>query len=787
MHRKGKFSEIGYRVLILRTLLALILGGLSPVMPGVAQDEKPQDQEWRPKNIEVRSDAELELVLPQSLNSIVEMNTNDKFGYVWSEVAYTWTDITGQGALSFNDLDDDYAGPVPIGFSFPFYEKNYTQLYVSTDGLVTFENGVVEISNQFLPRDIKPNNLIAPLWMDLHTCPSTPCTDKVFTKLLSSPARFVIQWNEVVRYGSANPLTFQVVLYQSGDIELRYKTITGELGDYTVGIEDRDGADGLTAIYNGQPSGLSSGKAIRFVRPAPAARVKITPLYTSGFVYNRQVVIDLEVHNTGDSAAQDTFNLQVLPSATGWTTTLLGGNNSGPVAAGSSKRVSVRFEAPETAKSGDYVQFQLKATSTLDPSAQALASIQVAIPAPFAQAFSDNLTGMRLETIWEHSLRKTRVSFVFTGNTLSVAGLGSGNYVYLWERNGSKVVGQNTYANFTNIEYVALSKTGWVIKNADKLTSTDEVATATIDVAARYPSAASAPDGTAGVVWVENRLDRTNLMKRSNIFFAILDRQGQVAYGPLNLTNSSEWLERQLYRSPVIAATSDNRYFISWLESRGATTRLFATVRSSSSAVVKAPTVISQESSAAADFLDPALTHTSDGRVLAAYTLYEEDLVNPVYRITYGLFDSAGNSLKSFTPIAGSTGLRVDAVQVSGGNLFLAWSDPAANSIVVTTIHSSGNSIISGPTELPLVGTRQSDYVSLTSDAQGRAILTWMDFRYYDYLFYALLDGNGGLVTPPMIFATGSADDPLIQSSFNSHGNAPYLGAWDMFLPGLPR
>jgi hypothetical protein len=182
------------------------------------------------------------------------------------------------------------------------------------------------------------------------------------------------------------------------------------------------------------------------------------------------------------------------------------------VAAGSSKSVSIRFDAPETAKSGDYVQFQLKATSTLDPSAQAFASIQVAIPAPFAQAFSDNLTGMRLETIWEHSLRQTRVSFVFTGNTLSVAGLGSGNYVYLWERNGSKVVG-SAYANFTNIEYATLSKTGWVIKNADKLTSTDEVATATIDVTARYPSAASAPDGTAGVVWVENRLDKTNLIK----------------------------------------------------------------------------------------------------------------------------------------------------------------------------------------------------------------------------------------------------------------------------------
>jgi hypothetical protein len=165
------------------------------------------------------------------------MAASDKFGYTWSELAGApWEDITGQGALEFNDRDDGFAGPVAIGFSFAFYEKTYTQLYVSTDGLVTFENGVIDTSNQLLPHDIKPNNLIAPLWMDLNTCHVRPCTDKVFTKLLSSPNRFVIQWTEVVRYGSTDKQTFQVVLYQTGNIEFRYKTITGESGR----IYDRD-------------------------------------------------------------------------------------------------------------------------------------------------------------------------------------------------------------------------------------------------------------------------------------------------------------------------------------------------------------------------------------------------------------------------------------------------------------------------------------------------------------------------------------------------------------------
>jgi hypothetical protein len=36
-----------------------------------------------------------------------------------------------------------------------------------------------------------------------------------------------------------------------------------------------------------------------------------------------------------------------------------------------------------------------------------------------------------------------------------------------------------------------------------------------------------------------------------------------------------------------------------------------------------------------------------------------------------------------------------------------------------------------------------------------------MDFKQYDHLFYALVDGNAAIVTPPMIFATGAADEAL--------------------------
>ena len=801
MKGRGELRKIGYQLFVVRALLTLILGSLTPVMPAAAQDELPQEQVWPPKAGEVR-DEELGLLYPQSQAVFIEMAAADKFGYSWSPATYVWTDITGQGALAFNDPDDGYAGPVAIGFPFSFYEKTYTQLYVSTDGLVSFENGVTETSNQLLPHDIKPNNLIAPLWMDLNTCPSLPCTNKVFSKLLSSPTRFVIQWTDVVRYGTehiSDKQSFQVVLYPGGNIEFHYKTISGDLGEYTIGIEDRDGADGLTYIYNGLPSGISSAKAVRFTRPAPAPRVKITPLYQSGFLVKKQASVSLYIHNTGDSSAQDTFNLQILPASPNWKVSLYGENvlttlrdsngdgtiDTGPLPSGSSIRVMIRFQGPATARSGDTIQFQFKATSILAPAVTTQVPIQIAVPAAFAQTKSDNMSGVWLDTIWENSWRRAKVSpSIFTGNTMSVSGLGRSSYIYLWERNGYNT---STNANYTNIEYVVLNQTGILVKGIQKLTQTDQAASSTVKVDARYPAIATAPNGTAGITWVENRLNQATGKKMSNIFFALLDGQGRVISGPANITASSEWLDSNLYRSPMIAATGDNRFTLTWLKSRSGTTELTSAIYSSSGALLSGPRILHSENGASTDLLDPVLTSMTGNRVFAATTLYVANEDDPIYRIYYGFFDSSGNTLKAFTEIVNSSGLKAGAVQVSTGNVVLAWTNPSNNTITVTALNETGYTLTRDPYNLPPIGTRLPDYVSLTFDLEGRAILTWMDFKQYDHLFYALVNGNADIVTPPMIFATGAAEEPLIQTSFASHGNAPYLGAWDVLLPGLMR
>jgi hypothetical protein len=812
MHRKGNFRAMGYRFLVLRTLLALMLGGLTPVMSSSAQEGQPLDEllmeepfteeKVLPKSTQPRYEDELDLVFPQSQNLFIA--ANDKFGYTWSELAGApWEDITGHGALEFNDRDDGFAGPVPIGFSFSYYEKAYTQLYVSMNGLVSFENEVSDPTNQLLPYDIKPNNLIAPLWMDLfHPCPQppTPCSSKVFSKLISdNPARFVIQWTEVVPFLSSkdNPekQTFQVVLYETGDIEFRYKTITGKLGDYTIGIEDRDGADGLTYSYNGAPAGISSGSAVLFTRPAKMHRVKITPLYQSRFVVKRQASINLAIHNTGDIAAQDIFNIHVIPTDPNWKISLFradgvtpltdtngdGQIDTGPLAYGGSLGLVLRFRAPAYASSGDTFPFHLRASSSLAPGVQTEIPIQFAIPAPFAQTVSDDVSGMWLDTIWENSWRRTKVSYIFTGNTMSVSGLGKGSYIYLWERNGINV------NNFTNIEYVVLNQTANLVKGTQKLTHSEQATTATIRVFARYPSIDTAPNGMAGIVWTETRQELLKKEVLTNIYFAVMDPQGNIISGPTNITGSTEWIGinlPSLFSSPVIAATSDNRFTISWLKTTDERADLYTSIYSSSGAVQRSPWVLLSETGTTPKMYHPVVIGMTDNRVFTAVTVVKNQ--EEIYRLYYGFFDSSGDPLKGFTEVLGSNGRKSDAVQVSTGNIVLAWSNPTFNTITVTALSDSSYAIVTPPYDLPPIGSRWPDYVSVTRDLEGRAVLTWMS-KLNDYLFYALMDGEAGIVTPPMIFATGAAEKPLIQTSFASHGNAPYLGAWDVSLPSLMR
>ena len=183
----------------------------------------------------------------------------DLFGYKWKDSnepdgpAYVWNDISSTGTEvtnwvptgSFDPLDEGTAGPFSIGFDFGFYGVDKTELYVNTNGVISFENINTSIySNETIPTAGMPDDMIAPFWDDLDG--RTQGT----VHYLQDGNKFIIQFTNWQKYSGTGSLTFQVVLQSNNRIYFYYNNLVADLTSATVGIENDDGSIGLQIAYN---------------------------------------------------------------------------------------------------------------------------------------------------------------------------------------------------------------------------------------------------------------------------------------------------------------------------------------------------------------------------------------------------------------------------------------------------------------------------------------------------------------------------------------------------------
>jgi hypothetical protein len=137
--------------------------------------------------------------------------------------------------------DDDFSKQT-IPFSFPFFGINQEEVYVSSNGFLTFdEDGASSEEEDEIKNTDAPNDLIAVLWDDLRP----PGGGAVYVKDVDDGASFIVEWNQVAEYYSVGSNSFQVELFPSGVIEMRYGAVSVSTDDYTVGVENKDGTEGL--------------------------------------------------------------------------------------------------------------------------------------------------------------------------------------------------------------------------------------------------------------------------------------------------------------------------------------------------------------------------------------------------------------------------------------------------------------------------------------------------------------------------------------------------------------
>ena len=140
------------------------------------------------------------------------------------------------GDSVFRKADDAFEGPIPITITFPFFGKSFTSVYVSTNGILTFNAGVTA----YVPDPFPLQSIIgvAPYWTDID---NTVGGDIYFREVTSNVVlnqigidirqtypvfvnfrpiwAYIVTYDEVAEYGSGNPrinITTQVVIATNG-------------------------------------------------------------------------------------------------------------------------------------------------------------------------------------------------------------------------------------------------------------------------------------------------------------------------------------------------------------------------------------------------------------------------------------------------------------------------------------------------------------------------------------------------------------------------------------------
>jgi hypothetical protein len=189
----------------------------------------------------------------------------DAYGYTWIASTYHWIDATGGAALG---LPDDGEATVTSTFPLPIYDHTATVLNIGNNGgvLVNAASGDVGYINTALAS--APNYFLAPFWDDIDSE-----TGNVYWKVIGTAPRrqAIVEWFNRPHYYDVGSATFEMVLYENGNILYQYQDVDFGYPAYnngagaTIGIRGNSAANSLEYSFN--TASVQAGRAICFVRP----------------------------------------------------------------------------------------------------------------------------------------------------------------------------------------------------------------------------------------------------------------------------------------------------------------------------------------------------------------------------------------------------------------------------------------------------------------------------------------------------------------------------------------
>ncbi|MGR6086655.1 MAG: GEVED domain-containing protein [Arcticibacter sp.] len=238
--------------------------------------------------------------------------------YNGSPITYAPVSISGTAGPSGDDV---LSGAVALPFNFTFYGNTYSNIYISTNGFISFDAGAGSgcCSGQLLPSTLTPNNVIALAWDDLNA----QVGGITYASVGTAPNRvFVIDYNNVPHFGGGGSnITGQIHLYESTNvIEIHTGQMTNDGSNHTQGIENAAGTLGNAVPGRNSTPWNGANDAYRFSPDPGVTFTYVGPVtYTwsgsNGFSANTQ-------NATDNPTATTTYTLTVADDLCSSSTTV---------------------------------------------------------------------------------------------------------------------------------------------------------------------------------------------------------------------------------------------------------------------------------------------------------------------------------------------------------------------------------------------------------------------------------------------------------------------------------
>lgn len=170
---------------------------------------------------------------------------------------FTWINISSGTELVLGD--DDYAGTY-LPFNFSFYDGDYDEITITTEGYITFSYKSVLTIGTIPSSHPHRQNIIAPFWTNLDGT-----SGNIYVKNFST--YWVVAWENMNHDNGSFAGTFETILYSNGNIVFNYKTLSN-VSSYACGLNYGDGNN--YSSYNQLTSDINNFS------------IKFSPTTTSG-------------------------------------------------------------------------------------------------------------------------------------------------------------------------------------------------------------------------------------------------------------------------------------------------------------------------------------------------------------------------------------------------------------------------------------------------------------------------------------------------------------------------